>query len=162
MLWNLMGEKASQVFTAWDTAIKLTWSCPRWTRSFLLQQVLSCGDTSARTDILARYGKFSRGLRTSVSKEVRVMYNMVSRDMQTTTAKNLRFIEAESGTDPWTVSPAKLKQELHSRQLVNIPTEDEWRIRYMSSLLRQLQEAKHLVQEDKISQLQDLIDSLAR
>ena len=85
---------------------------------------------------------------------------MVSRDMQTTTAKNLRFIEAESGTDAWTVSPAKLKQELHSRQLVNIPTEDKWRISYMSSLLRQLQEAKHLVQEDKISQLKDLIDSL--
>ena len=122
MLWNLMGEKASQVFSAWDTAVKLTWSCPRWTRSFLLQQVLSCGDTSARTDILARYGKFSRGLRTSVSKEVRVLYNMVSRDMQTTTAKNRRFIEAQSGTDPWTVSPVKLKQELHSRQLANIPT----------------------------------------
>ena len=37
MLWDLSGEKAGQVFSAWDTAVKLTWSCPRWTRTFLLQ-----------------------------------------------------------------------------------------------------------------------------
>ena len=78
MLWDLGSEKASQVFNAWDTAVKLTWSCPRWTRTFLLQQVLACGMSSAKTDILGRYGKFCRGLRTSVCQEVRVMFNLVA------------------------------------------------------------------------------------
>ena len=36
MLWDLGGEKACQVYSAWDTAVKLTWGCPRYTRTFLL------------------------------------------------------------------------------------------------------------------------------
>ena len=83
MLWDLGGDKASQVYSAWDTAFKLSWSCPRWTRTFLLQQVLACGMTSARTDVLGRYGKFAMGLRTSVCQEVRVLFNFVARDLWT-------------------------------------------------------------------------------
>ena len=162
MLWDLGGEKASQVYSAWDTAIKLTWSCPRWTRTFLLQQVLACGDTSARTDILSRYGKFFRGLRTSVSQEVRVLSNYVARDLQTTTAKNIKFVEAESATDLWTAGPGKLKQALHSNQVVDIPRQGEWMVIYLGSLLRQLKEAKYHVQEKRVTKIQDLIDSLVR
>ena len=81
MLWDLGGDKASQVYSAWDTAVKLSWSCPRWTRTFLLQQVLACGMTSAKTDVLGRYGKFAMGLRTSVCQEVRVLFNYVARDL---------------------------------------------------------------------------------
>ena len=76
MLWDLGGEKASEVYSAWDTAIKLV-------------QVLSCGDISARTDILSRYGQFFRGLKNSVSQEVRVRFNFVARDL-TTSAKKLK------------------------------------------------------------------------
>ena len=52
MLWDLTGNGASQVFNAWNMAIKLTWDCPRETRNYLVQQVLSCDMTSARTDIM--------------------------------------------------------------------------------------------------------------
>ena len=51
MLWDLGSEKASQVYSAWDTAVKLAWSC---------------GMPSAKTDILGRYGKFCRGLRINL------------------------------------------------------------------------------------------------
>ena len=162
MLWDLSGEKALQVYTAWDTCVKLTWGCPRWTRTFLLQQVLSFYETSARTDILSRYGKFSKNLRGSVSKEVRVLFNLVSRDLQTTTARNLRFVEAMSGTDIWTVSPGKLRQELDRYQQVDISPQDHWRISYLGSLLRLREEAKHQGEEDRFERLQELIDSLAR
>lgn len=81
MLWDLRGDKASEVYSACDTAVKLTWSCPRWTRTFLLQQALACSMRSARTYILGRYGKFCLGLRTSVCQKVRVLFNFVSRDM---------------------------------------------------------------------------------
>ena len=32
-LWDLGGEKAKQVFTAWDYTVKLVWGCPAWTRT---------------------------------------------------------------------------------------------------------------------------------
>ena len=160
MLWDLGGDKAFQVYSAWDTAVKLTWSCPRWTRTFLLQQVLACGMRSARTDILGRYGKFCLGLRTSVCQEVRVLFNFVSRDLQCTTAKNLKVVRDLSDLDPWTAGPRKLKEALHQKQTVDIPHQDVWRVDYLKSLLGQLQEAQQLVQEDKITYIQDLIDSL--
>ena len=160
MLWELGGAKAAQVYSAWDTAVKLAWSCPRWTRTFLLQQVLSCGMTTARTDILARYGKFSMGLRTSVCQEVRVLFNLVARDLQTTTARNIKLVRESSGLDPWAAGPRKLKETLHINESVAIPPQNTWKIEYTRSLLRQLQEAKYSVQDDRVKYIQGLIDSL--
>ena len=74
MLWDLSGEKARQVYTAWNTAVKLTWECPRETKTFLLQNVLSTDMTTARTDILGRYSKF------------------ISRDLRSTTGENLKTV----------------------------------------------------------------------
>ena len=128
----------------------------------MLQQVLSCGETSAKTDILSRYSNFSKGLKSSISREVRVLFNLVARDLQTITAKNIRFVEKESETDLWTVSQYVLKQKLHSNQLVDIPIRDRWRVDYLSSLLRQLQEAKLLAQVEQVTRLQDLINSLVQ
>ena len=162
MLWDLGGEKASQVFCAWDTAVKLTWSCPRFPRTFLLQQVLTGGETSMKTDILTRYAKFSKGLKLSICKEVRVLFNMVARNLQTITAKNVKFIETESGVNLWTVSHQKLRQELHSKQQVIIPIRDKWRVDYLSSLLRQLHEAKLCVDDQRATRIQDLINSLVQ
>ena len=160
MLWDLGGDKASQLYSAWDTAVKLTWSCPRWTRTFLMQKVLAGDLTSARTDILGRYGKFCRGLRTSVSQEIRVLFNLVSRDLQCTTGKNLKLVSDSAGLDPWTVWPRELKEALHQNQLVAIPNQELWKLEYLRSLLSQLQVAKQVAQEDRIKYIQGLIDSL--
>ena len=160
MLWDLGGDKATQMYSAWDTAVKLSWSCPRWTRTFLLQQVLASGMTSARTDILGRYGKFFKGLRASVCQEVRVLFNLVARDLQSTTAKNINLLKNTAGMDPWMAGPSKLKEALHRNQVVDIPPQDVWKMEYLRSLLRQLQEAKHIVQKDRVTYLQGLIDSL--
>ena len=92
MLWDLGGSAAKQVYTSWDVAVKFSWECPRETRTFLLQQVLRCGQTSAKTDIICRYPKFFRGLRKSVSQEVTVLCNLVSRNQRSTTAKNLCLV----------------------------------------------------------------------
>ena len=162
MLWDLCGDKASQVFSAWDTAVKLTWSCPRWTKTFILQQVLSPDMLSARSDILGRYGKFSRGLRSSISQEVRVLFNIVVRDIRSTTSQNLNFVKKKCGLDPISTGTWKLKAALCQAELVEIPAQDKWRIDYTKSLLSQLQVAKYLVQDDKVSYLQMLIDSLVK
>ena len=142
--------------------MKLSWSCPRWTRTFFLQHVLSYGMTSVRTDILSRYGKFSRSLRTSISQEIRVLFNIVARDLQSTTAKNIKFVESQSESELLSSGPNKLKEALHNKQQVSIPQQELWKVVYLKSLLRKREEAKYLVQEDLVSQLQQLIDSLVR
>ena len=92
MLWDLAGEKAKQVFTAWTTAVKLAWECPRNTRTFLVQNVLSRDLTSARTDILSRYSRFFQSLRSSACYEVRILANFTAKDVRTTTGGNLRTV----------------------------------------------------------------------
>ena len=161
MLWDLGGVKASHVYSAWDLAVKLTWGCPRATRTFLLQKVLSCGMSSARTDIMSRYAKFFRGLRNSVSMEVRVLSNLVSRDLQSTTAKNLRLLNHESSQDPWEGSPLKIREGLMNSETVEVHQQDQWRIPYLLSLLKQYQEARYMVLDKEMDNLQGLIDSLA-
>ena len=44
---------------------------------------------------------------------------------------------------------------------VEIAPQDKWRSGYLRSLLRQHQDAKYLMLEDKMVETQDLIDSLA-
>ena len=117
---------------------------------------------SARSDILGRYGKFSRGLRSSISQEVRVLFNIVVRDIRSTTSQNLNFVKKKSGLDPISTGTWKLKAALCQAELVEIPAQDMWRIPYTKSLLSQLQVAKYLVQDDKVSYLQMLIDSLVK
>ena len=52
-LWDLGGSKARQVFNTWNTSVKLAWGLPQQTRTYFLQQLLCCGFTSARMDILS-------------------------------------------------------------------------------------------------------------
>ena len=87
-LWELGGRMANQVYNSWGTAVRLTWSVPRATRSYLVEQVLSPGLTSVRTDILAKYVGFFRNLRISPSHEVSFMAQLVSRDLRSVTGRN--------------------------------------------------------------------------
>jgi hypothetical protein len=89
-----------------------------------------------------------------------VLFKYVVRDIQCTTAKNIKMVRDMSGLDPWTTGSWKLKEALHKKQTVDIPHQDVWKVKYLKSLLGQLQEAKQLVHEDRIDYIQDLIDSL--
>ena len=160
MLWDLGGEAASQVYNAWSTAVKLAWHVPRATRTYLVQHVLAGGMTSARVDILARYANFYRSLRKSPCPEVTVLANIVGRDIRSTTGSNLKFIEESSGLDPWVFDSSRLKSKLLERELVDVPVQDFWRLRYLCRLLEQRQRLHHLGEADKVKQVTDLIDSV--
>ena len=71
-------------------------------------------------------------------------------------------MESSAGVDLWTAGPGKLKEGLEKNQLVDIPPQDAWRVTYLGTLLIQLQQAKHLAQEDLVKDTQDLIDSLVK
>ena len=90
-LWDLDSSSAKQIYSAWDTNVKLTWSVPRATRSYLVEQVLSSGYTSARVDILAKFAGFFKSLRLSPSPEVSFLTFLVGRDLRTVTGRNLRY-----------------------------------------------------------------------
>ena len=77
--------------------------------------------SSAKTDILGRYGKFAMGLRTSVCQEVSVLFNFVARDLQSTTAKNIKFVRETSGLDPWVTGPRQLKEAIEENLTVETP-----------------------------------------
>ena len=160
MLWDLGGEKARQVYSAWDTAVKLVWECPRQTRTFLLQEVLNCGYSSARSDILSRYVNFFRGLQNSASYEVRVLANLSSRDVRSTTGKNLKLLSEESSLCPRTSPAPEIKKAICSKEKVTVSNLDSWRIPYLRKLLTTFQELKHLALEDELQTVRDLINSL--
>ena len=160
MLWDLGGEGATQVYNAWTTGIKLTWSVPRSTRSCLVQQVLASGLTSAKVDILARYGGFFRSLRQSPSQEVSVMANLAGRDLGSATGRNLRLLEESSGLNPWEFGSSRIKQELVKREVVEVPATDTWRVKYLGSLLQLKQELFYQGNVEEMERLQSLIDSL--
>ena len=103
-LWDLGGDKAKQVYNAWSTSVKLAWGCPQWTRSYFVQQLLCCGQLSAKVDILSRYANFFHSLRKSSCHEVQVLSRLLARDIQSVTGKNLQLIADVSGLNPWTAS----------------------------------------------------------
>ena len=137
---------------------KLTWDCPRETRTYLVQQVLSCGLTTAKTDVLVRYNKFFHSLRSSTSKEVATMANLVSRDVQTTTGSNLRLIERETGLSAWSTGPGKLKDALVRHEIALVEDREKWRIPLLNKLLIQRQELFYLGED--IEDISGLINSL--
>ena len=159
-LWDLAGDKAKQVYSAWNTSVKLAWGCPQQTRTYFLQKMLSCGFNSARVDILSRFVKFFHGLRNSASNEVRFLSRMMARDIQSVTGKNLRYVQEVTNLDPWTTSYGKLKTALKTEEMVAVPMQDRWRLPYLSTLLSQRREAHTMVMEDEEKRLTDLIDSL--
>ena len=159
-LWDLGGDKAKQVYSAWNTTVKLAWGCPQWTRTYMVQQLLCCGHTSARVDILCRYVNFFRSLRKSACHEVQVMSRLLARDIQSVTGKNLQYIYDASGLNPWTVSQGRLKAALVAGEVAEVPLQDRWRLTYLRSLLSQRRVAHSLALDEEETRLTKLIDSL--
>ena len=140
--------------------MKLVWGLPQQTRTYFLQQMLCCGYSSARVDILSRFVKFFHGLRSSASYEVQVLSRLLARDMLSVTGKNLRLIQELTQLNPWTASNGGLKAALERSEQADVPVLDRWRLPYLCSLLSQRSQAYYMVMEDEEERLSDLINSL--
>ena len=150
---------ANQVYNSWGTAVRLTWSVPRATRSYLVEQVLSPDITSVRTDILAKYVGFFQSLKVSPSYEVSFMAHLISRDLRSVTGRNLKMVEDETGLSPWRQTPAKFKKALASVK-EDVPATDHWRPGYLGLLLEQRQEAHYGGHQEEEDRINGLIESL--
>ena len=118
------------------------------------------GVSSAKADVLARYGGFFRGLRKSPSCEVAVMANLAGRDIRSTTGRNLAYLQECSGLDPWVFGSARLKEEILKNEAVEVPPLDEWRISYLRNLLEQRQMLHYMGDNEGRESVTILVESL--
>ena len=158
--WDLGSDKANMFFNAWSTHVRLTWRVPRQARTFLVQNVLAPGLTSARTEVLARYVTFFRSLRNAPSHVVRTAALLAARDLQTVTGRNLALVAELSQQDPWTASTERVREALREREMVEVPDVDSWHCKYLNKLLEERQEANYNGDSDKEIRIAHLIDSL--
>ena len=154
--WGSSKQAASQVYRCWNTCVKLVWSVPRASHTYLVDQLLSCGLTSLKTDILARYVKFVSSLQCSAATEVTVVANIVLRDVRSDTGANVRFLESDTGLD-LREGVTKIKRALATK-LCQSEYQDIWRIQYLGKLLTERGELHYLNEDTK--EISDLVDSL--
>ena len=100
--WDLGSAAAAAYFSAQTVGVKLAWGVPRATNTYLVQQCLAPGATSARAEVLARFAGFYNGLRNSPSPEVRTVALLCGRDLRTTKGSNIQVVEEASGLSVWT------------------------------------------------------------
>ena len=160
MLWDFNSDKAVQYFNSWTTLMKLTWDCPRATRTYLVKQVLACGHISAKTEVMARFTKFFQGLRSSPSREVATLANLLARDIRSSTGRNLSTISELTGKSPWTDTADSVRIKLAEAEAVRVADMDKSRIGYLGVLLEQRQQWHYMGQEDQEKEVQTLLESL--
>ena len=136
--------------------MRLAWHVPRSTHTYFVDHLLSCNFTNGRTDILARFTQFVRGLRASPSMEVAVLCGVVAGDVQTTTGNNLHLVMEETGINPVNCSSSKVKEVLGVKLAV-VPDHDSWRVAYLGKLLEARGEAHY--EGTEVKELTVLIDS---
>ena len=137
MLWDFSGNRFNQLCNSWNICVKLAWDVPRSTHTYLVDNLLGINHLSVKRQLLSRYTKFFRGLLKSKSNEVKLLSNIVARDVRSVTGKNLKYIENETGLDPWISTPADIRDTLPIKQT---PEEDAWRLPLLCKLLYQRQE----------------------
>ena len=156
-LWRLGSQGAARVYNSWNKCIKLAWNVPHGTHTYFVEHTLNCGFSHVKTDILSRYIKFFKALRTSPSMEVSVLAHIVARDVRTTTGSNLQLVRDMTGLDPWKCFGSQVRKEMDEK-LVEVPEMDKWRIVYLEKLLEQRGELFYKLEDT--SEITGLIDSI--
>ena len=80
---------------------------------------------------------------------------MMGRCARSKTGKNLKYLERETGLDPWT---AKAWCVIDKVKRVEVPMGEGWRIQYLSKLLHAMKELETKCQY--VEELNALIESL--
>ena len=150
MLYDLYNDTSSGMyFRCWGTVVKLTWGCPRSTHRYFVNNMLASGFVSIRTKLLSRYVKFFKSLVNSSSVEIRLLANIVSQDRSSTTGMNLAKLANETNLNPWTATPAMIREALHETDQT-VPPTDTWRLPYLEKLLKLRYEMELSLQDTKL------------
>ena len=112
ILWDLFDDYAGKYFRCWNTAVKVSWTCPRSTHNFLVTHLLGADFESIRSKILTRYVKFFKCLLKNKSPEVLLMAKLVKNDKSSVTGSNLEKIDRETGLKTLKLSSCQVKEAL--------------------------------------------------
>ena len=125
--WDLGSDASKSYFAAQKVGVKLAWGVPRATRTYLLQQCLAPGATSARAEVMGRFAGFFAGLRNAPSPEVRTVALLCARDMRTTTGRNVHTVEQASGLSVWNSTTSQIRNAIKVKETVPVPVGDMWK-----------------------------------
>ena len=159
-LWDLSCAESQKYFSAWNTALKLSWDVPRACRTYIVQQVLSPDIPCMRTKVLSRFHGFFLGLLQSPSREIQTAARISARDIRRNLGANVRLLYDTTGVDPWDESPNTVKRLIREKEMVHVDEDDLWRLSYLRRLLSERTVAHYQHEQDKEESLQSLIDSL--
>ena len=87
------------------------------------------------------------------------MVGVVQRDIITVTGSNIALIRQETGLDPISSFPWKVRLKL-ADNMSRVPEMDMWRLDYLAKLLTERGEASYRVEDSVVVRLTALIDSL--
>ena len=159
-LWDLGGEEAGMVVSAWRTGHKLAWDVPRNCHTYLVEEVLATGVASLEASLLARFHGFFRSLLASPSHEVATVAILAARDIRSTLGSNLTHLRNKTGLDPWAVRKGQLKAALALATRKEVPENDYWRPQLLQKLLSARLEAHYLADMVEEENIATLISSL--
>jgi hypothetical protein len=80
--------------------VKVAWDVPRATHTYLVDNLLSCGISNVKQQLVSRYVNFFKNLLKSDSREGKVVASIVARCARSPTGRNLMNIQVETGMDP--------------------------------------------------------------
>ena len=155
MLWDLFDDYAGKYFRCWNTAIKLSWDCPRATHTYFVTHLLGCGIPSIREKILTRYVKFFKSLLKSKSPEVALVANLVRNDRSSVTGANLEKISQETGIMSLTATTCQIMEALAPPEP---PQNEMWRFPLLEKYLYQRSEM--VTEGVDTKEIDSLIDAL--
>ena len=95
----------------------------------------------------------------SPSMEVVVMWGMAKQDIRTVTGSNLALLRRETGLDPVLASIGRVKEQL-LKCVCSVPDIDQWRLDYLARLLSERGEAYYRAEDEEVTRLSSLVDSL--
>ena len=83
------------------------------------------------------------------------MANIVARDMGSVTSRNLELIRTETGLNPWSATPAQIRERLPKRE---VPHQDHYRLGLLGKYLGDRRQLETDMADTK--EIDGLIDSL--
>ena len=157
MLWPLDSNMVGQFCRSWNMCVKLTYDCPRSTKTWLVDKFLASEFVPVKIELMARYANFYKSLVKSASSEVSFLAKVVSEDVRSTTAMNLNLIREETGLNPYMANPSQVRRRAKK---TDIPEGQVWRISTLDFLLQERKRKEdNLEKTDKISSLIDALCS---
>ena len=129
-LWNLFGEAAGKLYSAWSMLIKNTYHLPHATHRYLLFNISDV--THLKVALAKRFVKFYNYLEKCEKQEILFLFTIQKSDVRSTFGYNcFKFCQEFEVNSVKEINPKNIS-------MFKIPVEEEWRLPIFLDLLRWL------------------------